>query len=125
LLTEELEFRTCPRTFVFSLTREGEGCTLSLSLNLDRPGGELILLEDLEKWRRKGLDVLQARFPAVAKEPQALALLGQTLKAMRWQANPGSGCVRTQVHVSGPAGRALLTLVKQVYQLPEDGQQEQ
>src|SRR5207244_3571563 len=96
-LTAALELRVCPRTFVFSLRKERDGVSLYLSLNLDKAGDELILCEDLEKWRRQGLDVLQARFPGMRKEPAALALVGHTLKVMRWGANPGSGCVRTGV----------------------------
>src|SRR5262249_20886786 len=38
LLTEALELRACPRTFVFSLKREGDGVALSLALNLEAAG---------------------------------------------------------------------------------------
>jgi len=117
LLTEALELRACPRTFAFYLRREGEGVALSLSLNLEKAGAEVILLEDLEKWRREGLDVLQAKVPSLCKEPEALALLGQTLKTMRWRASPGSGCVRTDVQVPGPTWRALGTLLKRASSL--------
>jgi hypothetical protein len=111
-LTEALGLRACPRSFAFHMRRRGAGVALSLSLNLDKAGAELILLEDLEKWRREGLDVLQARFPAVREEPEALALLEQALRTVRWRANPGSGCVRTSVQLPGPTWRALGALVK-------------
>ena len=118
-LTEGLGLRACPRTFVFYLRREGPGVALSLRLNLDKAGEELMLLEDLDKWRREGLDVLQVRYPAIRKEPVALALLGHSLKTMRWGANPGSGCVRTQVRIPGPTWRALGKLLKQAAQPDE------
>jgi hypothetical protein len=120
-LTEALDLRACPRTFVFHLRREGEGVALSLRLNLEKPGAELILSEDLEKWRRRGVDVLQARFPALREEPEALALLGQTLKTMRWGANPGGGCVRTELQIPGPTLGALGKLLKLASQPDERG----
>jgi len=42
---------------------------------------------------------------------------------MRWGANPGSGCVRTYVGLSGPTWRALGKLGKQAAQAPEEGQE--
>src|SRR5262249_53148588 len=84
VLSDVLRLRACPRTFVLHVRREGEGVALSLSLNVDKAGAELLLLEDLERWRAQGPDVLKARFPAVTKESAELALLGQTLKTMRW-----------------------------------------
>src|SRR5262249_9794447 len=69
LLTEALGLRSCPRTFVSSLKREGQGVALSLTLNLEVAGAELILQEDLEKWRLRALDTLQARFPGTRQEP--------------------------------------------------------
>jgi hypothetical protein len=124
LLTEGLELRACPRTFVCSLRREDDGVALSLSLNLDKAGAELILLEDLEKWRRRVPDDLQARFPALREEPEALALLGQTLKTMPWGANPGSRCVGTGVRITGPTGRALAALLNRTSQPREEGEKE-
>jgi len=118
-LTEALGLRACPRTFVFSLRRESEGDALGLSLNVEKAGAELILLEDLERWRLQGLDVLQAKFPTLRKEPEALALLGQALQTMRWGANPGSGCVRTSVRINGPTEKALRDLLKRQSQ-PHD-----
>jgi serine/threonine protein kinase len=109
-LTEALGLRVCPRNFVLSLQREGEGVALSVTLNVERTGADLILLEDLEKWRRQGLDVLQARFPVLRAEPEALALVGHTLKTMRWGAERGS--VRTHVQVPGPTWQALAHLLK-------------
>jgi hypothetical protein len=96
----------------------------SLSLNLDKAGAELILLEDLKKWRRRGLDVLQARVPALREEPKALALLGQTLKTMRWGAKPGGGCIRTGVQIPGPTWGALGKLLKRAFQPAEEGEKE-
>lgn len=105
VLTETLELRVCPRTFVMTLRRWGAGVSVSLSFFVDKAGGEILLQEDLETWRRKVLDVLQARYPALRKEPEALALLGNTMKGLAWQANPGSGCVRT---IPGPRTAAPL-----------------
>jgi hypothetical protein len=121
ILAEALELRVSPRTFVFHLRREGEGVALSLSLNVEKAGAELILLEDLERWRRKGLDVLRARVPALREEPEALALLGQTLKTMRWGANPGGACVRTWVQIPGPTWVALGKMLKRASQAAEEG----
>jgi hypothetical protein len=121
VLTEGLGLRTCPRTFGFSLKREGKGFALSLSLNLEKVGAELILVEDLEKWGRQGLDVLQAKFPSLRKEPEALALLAQTLKTLRWGANRGSGSVRTRVHISGPIVSAVGKLVERASGPHEEG----
>jgi serine/threonine-protein kinase len=107
VLREGLELRTCPRTFVLYMKRQGQGVAISLRLNLEKAGAELILSQDLEKWRRQGFGVLQARVPFLCEEPEVLALLGQTLKTMRWGAKPGSGCVRTRVQIPGPIVRAL------------------
>ncbi len=112
LLTAGLGLRTCPRTFVCYLKRAGTGVTLSLSLNLEKAGAEQMLLEDLETWRRKGIDTLQARFPEMRKEPAALQLLGQTLKTMQWKATAVSGSVGTQVRISGATGKAMAKLLK-------------
>jgi hypothetical protein len=121
ILTEGLNLRTCPHNFVFFLKREGEGVALSLSLNLEKAGAELILLDDLEKWRLQGLDVLQARFPGVREEPEALALLGPTLKTMRWGATPGSECVQIWVQIPDPTVRALGKLAERMSRPYEDG----
>jgi hypothetical protein len=114
VLTDTLKLRVCPRTFVLHIKREGEGFTLSLSLNVDKAGAELLLLQDLEKWRTQAVDVLQTKFPSVKKEPEALALVGQTLKTARWGANPGGKCVSTYVQMSGPTWKAVRTLLKRV-----------
>ena len=55
------------------------------------------------------------------KEPEALALLGQPLKTMRWGANPCSGRVRTWVQIPGPTVRALGKLVERMSRPHEDG----
>jgi serine/threonine protein kinase len=122
VLTEGLKLRTCPHSFVCYLKREGDGVALSITLSMDKAGEELILMEDLEKWRRQGLDALQAEFPSLREEPAALALLGQTLNArMRWGANPGSGRVGTWVQIPGPTVRAIGQLVERASQGQEDG----
>jgi hypothetical protein len=114
-LTETLKLRVSPRAFMFSMKREGDGVVVSLRLKAEKAGGELILKDDLEKWRREGLDELQARFPSTGKEPEAIALLAQVLKAnVRWDAKPGSGEVTTSFPIPGPAWKALGTLAKRL-----------
>ena len=110
LLTGALKLRVCPRSFVCRLRREGEGLSLSLTLNLDKAGAGRVLQEDLEGWRHQALRVLQAHYPTLRKEPEALALVEQTLKALRW-ANGGQS-VRTDVRISGRTSKALLTLLR-------------
>jgi hypothetical protein len=114
VLSDVLKLRACPRTFVLHVRREGGGVALSLSLNVDKAGAELLLQEDLERWRTQGLDAVKARFPAVTKEPAALALVGQALATMRWGANPGGKCVRTHVQVPGPTWEAVRRLLQRV-----------
>ena len=121
-LKEVLELQTCPRTFVCSLWREGDGIGLFLRLNVDKAGDERTLREDLDKWRHKGLDVLKAGRPVLRKEPAALALLEQTLKTMRLNANPGRGCVEINVRIPGQTWKALGKLVKRAAQSREEGE---
>jgi serine/threonine-protein kinase len=121
LLTEALELRECPRTFVCYLKRKNQGVTLSLTLNMEKAGAELLLRDDLEKWRQQGLQVLKARFPRLKVKPGALRLLGHTLQTMRWGTNPGSRSVRTYVQINGPTWRALGDLVKLASQPPDEG----
>jgi hypothetical protein len=109
LLTEALHLRACPRSFICHLRKEGQVVVVSLTLNLDKAGAEVTLRDDLEKWRRQGLGELKARYPALQKEREALTLVEQTLRGMRWKAN-GGGPVRTSVRISGPTWKALLTL---------------
>ncbi len=124
LLTAGLGLRACPRTFACHLRREGDGVVLSLTLNLDKPGAERALAEDLEKARRQMFDALQARLPAVRGEPEALARVRQALKA-RWEVNAGGGSVRGRVQLSGSTWRALGKLVKRASrQAPEEGHAE-
>jgi hypothetical protein len=111
LLIEALHLRVCPRSFACQLRREGGGLALSLTLNLDKAGTDRTLQEDLETWRRQALGALQARYPALRQEPEALALVRQTLTGMRWRADGGAS-VRTDVRISGPTSKALLALVK-------------
>jgi hypothetical protein len=111
-LTQALNLRACPRTFVLSAKRTNGGIAVSLSLNVDKAGAEVQLREDLEKWQRQGLQRLQAKLPAVKKEPQALALVGQFLNSMRWEAKPGSRSVHTQVQIPDPTWKAVRTLLK-------------
>ena len=75
---------------------------MSLILNVQEPGEERILAEDLDKWRREGLDVLQTMFPSLREEREALASIGKTLTATQWEADPASRCVRTRVQMSAP-----------------------
>ena len=121
LLTEALELRECPRTFVFYLKRENQGVALSVVLNTEKAGAELLLRDDLEKWRQQGLQVLKARFPRLKAKPGALRLLGHTLQTMRWRANPGSRSVRTYVQINGSTWKALGDLVKLASQPPDEG----
>jgi hypothetical protein len=114
-LKETLGLRSSPRRFVFYIKREGEGVAVNLRLDVEKSGGELLLSEDLEKWRRNGLEALKVRFPSIRKEPEALALLDQTLKGrVRWGASIGSGNVRTHVQIPGATWKALGTLVQRV-----------
>jgi hypothetical protein len=122
-LTEALSLRVCPNRFIAYLKREGEGVALSLTFYVDRAGAELLLQEELERWRRDGLDALQTRFPKLRDEPEALALVGQTLKVMRWGANTGNGSVSTRVQISGPTIAALGRLVGRVSRELQKGQQ--
>jgi hypothetical protein len=123
-LTETLSLRACPRTFVFHMRRQGEGVVVSLTLNVDKAGGELLLLDDLDAWRKQAVEVLSAKFPAVKKEREELALVEQTLKSMRWGANPGSRSVRTQVQIPDPTWKALREILKRIAQANVEEQKE-
>ncbi len=112
LLTKALGLRVAPRTFICQLRKDGQDISLGLTLSVDKAGAEQLLLEDLEKWRRQGLDALQTKLPALKNEPEALALVRQTLQTMRWGANPGSRTVRTRVQIPGPTWKALVQLLK-------------
>jgi serine/threonine-protein kinase len=115
LLTEGLELRACPRSFVCYLERARGGVTLSLILNVDKAGADRILRDDLEKWRGRALAVLQARFPALRQEPEALALLEKTLQTVRWVDGGRGGPVRARVQINQPTWRALEDLVKRAF----------
>jgi hypothetical protein len=115
LLTEALHLRVCPRSLSCHVRRAHRGLTLSLTLNLDKAGADRILQEDLETWRHQALGVLQLHYPALRKEPGALAVVGETLKSMRWAAHGGAS-VRTEVRISGRTSKALLTLLKRASQ---------
>jgi serine/threonine-protein kinase len=112
LLTEALKLRVCPRTCVLYLKREGQEVAVSLTLSVNKAGEDLLLQKDLEQWRLRGLDTLQARFPALGQDPASLALVGQTLRNMRWAA--GRASVRTRVKVSDRTWHALGELLKRV-----------
>jgi serine/threonine-protein kinase len=101
-LTARLQLRTCPPSVVLHVQREDDGVSVSLILNVQEPGEERILAEDLDKWRREGLDVLQTMFPSLREEREALASIGKTLTATQWEADPASRCVRTRVQMSAP-----------------------
>ncbi len=121
-LIERLDLRECPRTFVCHLKREGDTLAVSLTLNLARPGREQILVAELEKLRRHGIDVLQGLFPALLREPQALASVRQYLTTLRWQANLKNGSVRTTLRIPRQTRKALGTLLKRVAGLGAEGQ---
>jgi serine/threonine-protein kinase len=112
-LTDSLGLRACPRSLVLHLKRSGDNIVLSLTLNVEKKGAELLLQEDLEQWRRTATNALQDRFLALRKEPEAVALVGQALKTARWGANPG-GCVRIHLELPGPTFKALGTLLKRL-----------
>jgi hypothetical protein len=111
-LSEALQLRVCPRTVSFYLTmpQEFREVVVSVTFSVDKAGEDLMLKEDLDKWGRQGLDVLKARFPALRNEAGSLALVGQTLKTMRWQADRGN--VRTDVRFGDRTWKALGELVK-------------
>jgi hypothetical protein len=109
-LAENLKLRACPRSFVFEMRPEGGGVALALSLNVDKAGGELLLRDDLDKWRQQGPEVLKVSFPAMQKEA---VFLGQILKTMRWQADSGNKCVRTYVQIPASTWNTLGDILKQ------------
>jgi serine/threonine protein kinase len=115
-LTDALQLRVCPRTFVFHVRRENQDIAISLTLNLDKADADRTLKEDLEKWRQQGLKTLQTNFPALKSAPQGSALLGQILNNMHW--NTSGGSVQTQVRISDPTWKALgeaLTRLSRTY----------
>jgi hypothetical protein len=123
LLREALGLQACPRTFVCSLQQENDGVAfLSLTLNLDKAGGEQILRGELQRLCSHGLDPLVARYPALLQEAAPLALLGQTLMAIRWQAIPGSGSVRTTVRITDATREAVLALLNRAGKSGDGGQ---
>jgi serine/threonine-protein kinase len=112
LLTEALELRVCPRTFVLHLRREGNAVAVSLTLSVNKAGEDLVLREDLERWRLKGPDVLHARLAAQGHNAGPLTRVGQALKSMHCEA--GRGSVRTRVKISDPTWQALGELLQRV-----------
>jgi serine/threonine-protein kinase len=112
-MTETLALRSCPRTFVFHMKREGDAVALTLSLNLEKPGGEVTLTQQLDRWYHQQLAELEFTFPATRSEPKALALIRKSLK-VRWQANARSASVRASMRVPGPTWKVLGTLVKRL-----------
>src|SRR5262249_51819505 len=113
-LTRALHLRGCPRTFVVHLRRHNDGVALTVNLYTDKAGADVILLDDLETWRRRCLGVLQASYPALGLEPEALAQLGRALNAWQWKTTPGSGKVSISASMSGRTGKALVKLVKRL-----------
>jgi hypothetical protein len=114
-LSESLKLRATPRRVYVSLKHENAGNVVSVRLNVDKAGAELLLKDDLEKWRRQGLDELQTRFHVLKKEAEAIALLTQVLDGnLRFAANSQSGEVTASVRFSGPAWKALGTLAKRM-----------
>ncbi len=112
LLTRSLGLPACPRPLVVHLRREGEGIGLSLSLQVEKAGSEQRLRDDLETWCRRGLTDDQAKKLGLGEQPEAVKLLGQTLKTMRWEANPAKGCVQTSVSITPSTWGALKALAK-------------
>ncbi len=115
-LTEVLKLRECPRTFVCHLSREGGGIALYLTLKVEKSGADRVLAEDLEKWRWRALNDLQARFPLLKRDQHGSAFLGQVLNNMQWKASGGS--VQTEVRISDPAWKSLgeaLTRISRAY----------
>jgi hypothetical protein len=113
LLTESLELRVCPHSFILTLSGKSDAPSLSLTLNVDKAETAVLLRDDLKKWSRQAVAVLRVAFPALAKE-KALAALEQTLQGMRWDLSHGS--VRTQVQISAPTWKALRDLLNRVSQ---------
>jgi hypothetical protein len=109
-LTESLQLRAFPRTFVLHATREGDGVVLSLTLNVDKEETGPILRDELVKSRSQLVDLVRSQFPGVRKDSPAFAPLRQALNNLRWDA--GGGSVRTQVRISGSTLNALRDLLK-------------
>ena len=119
-LKEALKLRECPRSFVCHLARDpwwiggippsplppDKGALfLYLTLNVEKAGADQRLRDDLEKWRPQALRDLQTWFPALKRDRQVSALLGQILNGMRWKANGHS--VQTQVRIPAQVWKAL------------------
>jgi hypothetical protein len=119
VLAERLRFRTCPSTFVCYLKREGDGVALSLSFGVESAGAAQTLTDDLEKWRRQGLDGLRAELPPLNDE--ALAILGKTLETLRWEANPFNRRVDTRVFIPNQTVRALWKSVERASPASDEG----
>ncbi len=116
-LSEALELRECPRTFVATLRQEGDSAVVAVSLWMDRAGTVPTLLADLAKWSRQGLDRLQARDPRWRQDPSALAMVSQTLKNIRWGKNEKGDGVRTSVRIPGPVWKALKNVLLRATQV--------
>ncbi len=112
VLTEALDLRACPRTFVLTLRPQGDGVVLAVALCMDKTSMTRVLQEDLNKWSRQGLRVLQDRYPVLNKEPVALTVVGQTLRSLQWGINKEGDCVRASVQVPGATWRAVRDLLK-------------
>jgi hypothetical protein len=118
VLCESLKLRSCPRTFILHMKREGDGVGLSLTLNLDKPLMGGALRTDIETWRPHALSDLQGKFPALQEEQRALAQLRLVLNKMSCVPND-SGGVRIQTHISALEWKAMCTLLKRAF--PPDG----
>ncbi len=108
MLIETLQLRVCPRTFVLHIQKEGDGFLLSLNPHVDGANVNL-LLQDLEKWRRQGIDSLERKYPRLRKKSDALAQVRQALQSMRWSVH-GQGNIRYDMHVSRSTLEALCEL---------------
>jgi hypothetical protein len=118
-LTESLKLRACPRTFILHVKREGDGVSLSLTLNLDKTGMGGALRTDIETWRRRALNDWQVKFPALRNEPQTQAQLQQVLNTMSCVPND-SGGVHIQARISGSTWKTVCTLLKRMFSPDKD-----
>jgi hypothetical protein len=122
LLTESLGLRVCPRSFILTLSGQSDAPSLFLTLNVDKAETAVFLRDDLNKWSHQAVDILRASFPALQKEKNALAALGQTLKGMHWET--GRGSVRTHVQISASTSEALRHLLNRASRAREEGWEE-
>ncbi len=119
-LTDALNIwlRVHPRSFVCHLKKESQGVTFFLALNVDKAKAEGMLRDDLERWRGQALDTLRKKYPALRKEREALAALGQILQRMHWTVNNGS--VQTEVRISSQDWKVLWEALARMSQMNKE-----